>query len=107
MLTPQARIAIIAIAAVLLGWTIYESAYEVTAIVACAILFVAYGYFKEGTVVLAAKAYHNKDFEKTEKLLSKVWNPDYLKKSRRGYYELSEITFLKRSGIFKLQAASL
>jgi hypothetical protein len=87
MLTVQARIAIIAIALLLLGWTVYVQVYELSALTAFGILFVIYGYFKEGTVVLAAKAYHNQDLFKTEKLLNQIKNPDRLKKSRRGYYE--------------------
>ncbi|HEY0056197.1 MAG TPA: hypothetical protein VGB63_12640 [Pedobacter sp.] len=87
MLTVKARIAVIAVALLLLGWTAYEHVYELSALIAFGILFVIYGYFKEGTVVLAAKAYHNQDLIKTEKLLQQIKNPDRLKKSRRGYYE--------------------
>lgn len=87
MLTARARFAVITIALILLGWTVYEQVYELSALIGFGILFVIYGYFKEGTVVLASKAYHNKDLIKTEKLLKEVKNPDRLKKSRRGYYE--------------------
>ena len=87
MLTARARLAVIAIALVLLGWTIYGRVYELSALVGFGIIFLIYGYFKEGTVVLAAKAYQNQDLKKTEKLLREVKNPDRLKKSRRGYFE--------------------
>jgi len=87
MLTSRARFAVIAIAIILLGWTVYEQVYEISAIVAFGVVFIAYGYFKEGTVVLAAKAYHHQNFEKAERLLLEIKNPDRLKKSRRGYYE--------------------
>ena len=87
MLTARARFAVVAIALVLLGWTVYQQTYELSAIIVFGIIFVLYGYFKEGTVVLAAKAYHQQDLEKTEKLLREIRNPDRLKKSRRGYYE--------------------
>jgi len=66
---------------------VYQQTYELSAIIVFGIIFVLYGYFKEGTVVLAAKAYHQQDLEKTEKLLREIRNPDRLKKSRRGYYE--------------------
>lgn len=87
MLTARARFAVVAIALVLLGWTVYQQTYELSAIIVFGIIFVLYGYFKEGTVVLAAKAYHRQDLKKTEKLLREIKNPDRLKKSRRGYYE--------------------
>jgi hypothetical protein len=87
MLTARARFAVIAIALVLLGWTVYKHVYELSAFIGLGIAFLFYGYFKEGTVVLAAKAYHQHDLKKTEKLLREIKNPDRLKKSRRGYYE--------------------
>jgi hypothetical protein len=87
MLTAKARFAVIAVAVILLGWTIYSNVYELAIIVGFGILYLIYGYFKEGTVVLAAKAYHRQDLAKTESLLSQIKNPDLLKRSRRGYYE--------------------
>jgi tetratricopeptide (TPR) repeat protein len=87
MVTAKARLAIIAIALVLLGWTVYGKVYELSGIVGFGILFVIYGYFREGTVVLASKAYHHKDLKKAEELLSEIKNPDRLSKKRRGYYE--------------------
>lgn len=87
MLTTRVRFAVIAIAIILLGWTIYQQVYEISAIVGFGILFLIYGYFKEGTVVLAAKAYHHQDLEKAEKLLREIKNPDRLMRKRRGYYE--------------------
>ena len=87
MLTVKARLLIIAIAVVFLGWTVYKEVHEVSVILLCGILYVIYGYYKEGTVVLAAKAYHNQDLQKTEELLQQVRYPDRLGKSRRGYFE--------------------
>jgi hypothetical protein len=87
MLTTKARIAVLAVALLFLGWTVYEHVYELSAIVAFGAVLVIHGYFKEGTVVLASKAYHNKDLVKTEQLLNEIRYPDRLKKSRRGYYE--------------------
>ena len=87
MLTARARFTVILIAVIFLGWTLYEEVYEVSAILGFGILYLIYGYYKEGTVVLAAKAYHNQDLIKTERLLKQIKNPDRLKRSRRGYYE--------------------
>lgn len=88
MFSKKARILVIFIALLLLGYTLYERVYELSALVLAGVLFIAYGYFKDGTVVLAAKAYHNKDFDKAERLLKEIKNPDYLRRSRRGYYEV-------------------
>ncbi len=87
MLTNKARFAIFAVALVLAGWSAYQQVYEITALITGGILLLIHGYYKEGTVVLAAKAYHHKDFEKTEKLLKEIKNPDRLMRKRRGYYE--------------------
>ena len=87
MITTRIRFAVIAIALILLSWTIYEQVYEISALAGFGIMFLIYGYYKEGTVLLAAKAYHNKDLEKAEKLLREVKNPDRLLRKRRGYYE--------------------
>ncbi len=69
MLTTRARFGLIAVAVILLGFTFYEKVYEVSALLGFAIAFLVYGYFKEGTVLLAAKAYHHQDYDKTEALL--------------------------------------
>lgn len=109
MLTTRVRYAIIAIALVLLIWTIYVQVYEISAMVAFGIAYVVYGYFKEGTVILAAREYHKKDYDKTERLLLEIKNPDRLKKSRRGYYEfmfgnieLKRENFLKAETHFQI-----
>lgn len=104
MLTNRARFAIIAVAVILLIWTAYVQVYEISAMVAAGILYLIYGYFKEGTVVLAAKAYHQQNYEKAEGLLNEIKNPEWLKKSRRGYYEvmLGNIE-LKREALSKAE----
>ncbi|MBC8054542.1 MAG: hypothetical protein H7Y13_15890 [Sphingobacteriaceae bacterium] len=88
MLTAKARLTVLIIAAVFLGWTLYQHVYELSAILGFGIAYLIYGYFKEGTVVLAAKAYHQENFSKTERLLKEIKDPDWLLKSRRGYYEV-------------------
>ena len=86
-MTTRARIAVLAIAVILLGWTLYEKVYEISALVVLCIVLVIRAHFKDGTVVLAAKAFQNKDYQKAEGLLKEIKNPDYLRKARRGYYE--------------------
>ena len=51
------------------------------------VLLLIWGYFKEGTIILAAKSFHKKDYEKTESLLSQITHPAWLSKKRRGFYE--------------------
>ncbi|MFD2161073.1 hypothetical protein ACFSJU_01620 [Paradesertivirga mongoliensis] len=87
MLTARARFAVVALTVIFLAWTTYQQVHELSAILVFGILYLIYGYFKEGTVVLASKAYHNQDFIKVERLLKQVKYPDRLKRSRRGYFE--------------------
>ena len=48
---------------------------------------VIWGYFKEGTVVLAAKQYKDKNYENAKELLLTIKNPELLSKKRKPYYE--------------------
>ncbi|WP_207422731.1 hypothetical protein [Desertivirga brevis] len=97
MMTTKARVLVIAVALLLLAWTLYEKTYEVSALVGLGIGYLVWSHFRQGTVALAAKAYHNKDFAKAEELLKEVRNPDMLARNRRGYYEfiLGNITLQK------------
>jgi tetratricopeptide (TPR) repeat protein len=86
-MTRKARLLTVAIAVVLLGWTIYQRVYEVSAIVALCIILLIWSHFKQGTVMLAAKAFHHKDYDKAENLLKEIKDPDSLSSKRRGFYE--------------------
>jgi tetratricopeptide (TPR) repeat protein len=83
----RSRFLVLGVATVLLCWTIYEGVYEVSAIVTLCILLLIWSHFKQGSVLLAAKAYHAKDYENAERLLKEVKDPDWLSKKRRGFYE--------------------
>ncbi len=87
MFTNRARQLVIAVFILVLLFTIYEQAYEITGIALLAIVVLLWGYFKEGTVILAAKDFHDKNYEKTEALLRQIAQPKWLAKKRRGYYE--------------------
>lgn len=87
MFTRKARFAIIAIAAALLAWTLYEQVYEVAAVIGIGIVLLVWGYFSEGTVVMAAKEFHHKNYDKAEELLKEIPDPERLNKHRRGFYE--------------------
>ena len=49
--------------------------------------FVMWSHFKHSSIVLASKYFQKGDYERTEKILAEVPNPDRLARNRRGYYE--------------------
>lgn len=49
--------------------------------------FVIWSHFKHSSILLASKYFKTGDYEKTEKILAEVPNPDRLARNRRGYYE--------------------
>ena len=61
--------------------------YEVAAAFAVAIGALVWGYYREGTVVMAAREFHHKNYERAEELLKEIDDPDRLKRHRRGFYE--------------------
>jgi len=87
MFTNRARILVIGAYIIMLALAINLRVYEIAAVVGMFILMLIWGYFKEGTIVMAAKAFHNKNYDKAESLLQQVKKPDWLSKKRRGFYE--------------------
>ncbi|RYE32714.1 MAG: tetratricopeptide repeat protein [Sphingobacteriaceae bacterium] len=87
MFTNRARQLVIFVFVLVVLFSIYERAYEIVGIALLAIGILVWGHFKEGTVILAAKDFHDKNYEKTENLLRQIANPQWLSKKRRGYYE--------------------
>jgi tetratricopeptide (TPR) repeat protein len=87
MLTRTARLWVIGIAFILLFWTILSQVYEITAIIIVGIALLIWGYFREGTVVMAARKFHEKNYDEAEKLLKEIADPDRLGRHRRGFYE--------------------
>ena len=87
MFTKRARILVIGAFIIMLAVAVHLRVYEVAGVIVMFIGLLIWGYFKEGTIVLAAKAFHNKDYDKAETLLQEVSNPDWLSKKRRGFYE--------------------
>jgi tetratricopeptide (TPR) repeat protein len=65
----------------------YQRVYQLAAFCAMMIIMIIFEYFKQGTLVLAAKYYHLKDYAKTEELLKQIKKPEWLNKKRRGFYE--------------------
>jgi len=87
MFTNQARLLVVCVFAVFLAVFIYMHTYEVAAADGLLMLVVIWGYFKQGPIILAAKHYHNKDFDRAESLLLQIHKPQWLSKRRRGFYE--------------------
>ena len=87
MFTKKARFWVIGVAVFLLGWTISQQVYEITAIIGIGIALLIWGYFREGTVVMAAREFHAKNYDGAEELLKEIEDPDKLGRHRRGFYE--------------------
>lgn len=65
----------------------YYHTYELVAVVALLLVTLVVEYFRQGTLVLAARQFHLKNYAKAEALLHQVSKPDWLSKKRRGFYE--------------------
>src|SRR5476649_1352379 len=87
MFTNRARILVIGAFVIMLAVAVHLRVYEVAGVIVMFIGLLIWGYFKEGTIILAAKAFHHKDYDKAERLLREVSNPNWLSKKRRGFYE--------------------
>lgn len=87
MFTNRARQLVIFVFILVMLFSVYEQAYEIVGMALLAIGILVWGYFKEGTIILAAKDFHDKNYEKTERLLRQIDQPKWLSRKRRGYYE--------------------
>ncbi|WP_437921863.1 hypothetical protein [Sphingobacterium sp. LRF_L2] len=83
----QSRMIVIAIAVAFLLYAVYAQHYNFAIYILGGIGYLIWGHFREGTVFLATQAFHKQDYEKTERLLAEIKNPDNLRKGRRNYYE--------------------
>jgi tetratricopeptide (TPR) repeat protein len=61
--------------------------YEFAAVALMMIVLLAWDYIRQGTLVVAAKHFHHKDYGKAERFLMEIFKPEWLSKNRRGYYE--------------------
>ena len=87
MLTKTARLWVIGIAFALLFWTVFSQVYEISVTIVLGVALLIWGYFREGTVVMAARKFHEKKYDEAEELLKEIADPDRLGKHRRGFYE--------------------
>jgi tetratricopeptide (TPR) repeat protein len=61
--------------------------YELGSVALMMIVLLGWDYLRQGTLVIAARYFHHKDYEKTERTLLEIFKPEWLSKQRRGYYE--------------------
>ncbi|WP_022829261.1 hypothetical protein [Sphingobacterium paucimobilis] len=81
------RMIIIGIAIIGLAYAVVFKHYNVCIYLLGIIGYFIWSQYREGTVFLATQAFHRQDYEKTDKLLSEIKNPDNLRKGRRNFYE--------------------
>jgi len=65
----------------------YLRYYEFAAVALMLIILLAWDYIRQGTLVVAARHFHHKEYDKAGRLLSEIFKPEWLRKNRRGYYE--------------------
>lgn len=67
--------------------SLYYNQYQLAAIAGFLFAFILWSHFKHSSVLLASKHFKDADYDRAEKILDEVENPDRLAKNRRGYYE--------------------
>lgn len=87
MFTNKARVLVCVLLALATLLALYKEVYEIALLGIFFILYVVWGYFREGTVVLAAQEYKRGNYEKSKSLLLSIKNPNLLSKKRLPYYE--------------------
>ncbi len=65
----------------------YRHLYELAWVPFTLLVLLAFDYVRQGTLVVAARYFHHKDYDKAERTLLEILNPGWLSKNRRGYYE--------------------
>ncbi|RRN77690.1 tetratricopeptide repeat protein [Pseudoxanthomonas sp. SGD-10] len=87
MFTNQARFIVCCLLALSALLAYYYEVYEISLLGVFFIGYVIWGYYKEGTVVLAARKYKNGQYEESKELLMSIKKPHLLSKRRLPYYE--------------------
>ena len=87
MYNAKSRYALMAVFAISALVSLYFLQYQLASIAGFLLAFVLYTHYKHSSVLLASKYFKDADYEKTEKILEEIGNPDRLAKNRRGYYE--------------------
>ena len=87
MFSNKARLFVIGLFTIMLVFFVYQHVYQLAAFCGLMVIAIVVEYFRQGTLVLAAKYYHTKDYNKTAQLLAQIKKPGWLSKKRRGFYE--------------------
>jgi tetratricopeptide (TPR) repeat protein len=61
--------------------------YEFASLPLMFIVLLAWDYIRQGTLVVAARCFYHKEYNKAERILLEIFKPEWLRKDRRGYYE--------------------
>ncbi len=87
MYNTKGRYALMAIFVVAALACLFYEQYQLAALAGLFFAFVLWSHFKHSSVLLASKYFKNGEYEKAERILAEVPNPDRLARNRRGYYE--------------------
>jgi tetratricopeptide (TPR) repeat protein len=98
MFSNKARLLVLVVFVVMTIFFAYRNVLELALFGVLMIVLIIVEYFKQGTLVLAAKHYHDKDYDGAEALLNQIKKPEWLMKKRRGIYEymLGNISLYKQ-----------
>ena len=87
MFNKRGRYVLMLIFAISAPISIYYNQNQIAAVSVMLFWFVVWSHFKQGSVLAASKHFKNSAYEKAEKLLDEIDNPERLAKGRRGFYE--------------------
>ncbi|WP_342330741.1 hypothetical protein [Pedobacter sp. FW305-3-2-15-E-R2A2] len=87
MYNAKGRYALMALFVIAAGVCLFYDQIQLAVLAGFFFAFVIWSHFKHSSILLASKHFKNGDYEKTEKILAEVPNPDRLARNRRGYYE--------------------
>ena len=87
MYNTKGRYALMAIFTIAALACLFYDQYQLAALAGLFFAFVLWSHFKHSSVLLASKYFKNGEYEKAERILAEVPNPDRLARNRRGYYE--------------------
>lgn len=97
-MTSKVRVIVLALALLLLIYSIYTHAYQSAVVVAGGMGYLIWSHYREGTVFLATQAFQQQKFEKARQLLADIKKPEYLRKKRRNYYEFMSGNLALKAG---------
>jgi len=87
MYNAKSRYALMGVFAISALVSLYFTQYQLAAIAGFLFAFVLYTHYKHSSVLLASKYFKDADYDRAEKILAEIGNPDRLARNRRGYYE--------------------